>query len=253
MYTVLLPEQTACPMSTAPDSSRLALRAPRAGTRQPGATTARIVDAIKSAVVERRLMPGTKLAEQRIADIFKVSRTVVRQALNQLSRDRLVTLEPARGAFVAQPSVDEARQVFAVRTLLEAGMVRALAAVITPAQIKALRQHLREERAAVLRVDVSGRTRLLGDFHVVMAQMLGNDVLTQLVQDLVSRSSLISLMYQSADAAGHSFDEHVQIVEALARGDARAAVRLLTAHLHHVERGLRLDVSHPDLEEALRP
>ena len=70
----------------------------------PGATQ-RIVDSITAAIVERRLMPGTKLAEQQIADIFKVSRTLVRQALNQLSRDRLVTLEPARGAFVAKPGV----------------------------------------------------------------------------------------------------------------------------------------------------
>ena len=62
--------------------------------------TERIVESITTAIVERRLMPGTKLAEQKIANIFSVSRTLVRQALNQLSRDRLVTLEPARGAFV---------------------------------------------------------------------------------------------------------------------------------------------------------
>ena len=84
-----------------------------------GSTTQRIVESVTTAIVERRLLPGTKLAEQQIADIFGVSRTVVRQALNQLSRDRLITLEPARGAFVAQPSVEEARQVFEVRRLLE--------------------------------------------------------------------------------------------------------------------------------------
>ena len=73
-------------------------------------------------------MPGTKLAEQKIADIFSVSRTLVRQALNQLSRDRLVTLEPARGACVAEPSVEEARQVFEVRSMLEAAMIAAVRA-----------------------------------------------------------------------------------------------------------------------------
>jgi DNA-binding GntR family transcriptional regulator len=70
------------------------------------------VDAVTAAVIERRLMPGTRLAEQSMAEIFGVSRTIVRQALNQLSRDRLVTLEPARGASVATPSAEEARQVF---------------------------------------------------------------------------------------------------------------------------------------------
>ena len=101
------------------------------GTTQT--TTQRIVDSITAAIVERRLMPGTKLAEQRLADIFSVSRTVVRQALNQLSRDRLITLEPARGAFVATPSVEEAHQVFELRQLLEGAMMRLLVERITAA------------------------------------------------------------------------------------------------------------------------
>ena len=96
---------------------------PRASV-EAGTSTQRIVESITSAIVERRLMPGTKLAEQKIADIFKVSRTLVRQALNQLSRDKLVTLEPARGARVAEPSVEEARQVFEVRLMLESAMIR---------------------------------------------------------------------------------------------------------------------------------
>ncbi len=111
--------------------------------------TDQIVEAVTTAIVERRLMPGTHLVEQQIADLFSVSRTVVRQALNRLSRDRLVTLEPARGAVVAMPSIDEARQVFQVRRLLEGGMVRALAAQITDAQVARLRAHLRSEQSAV--------------------------------------------------------------------------------------------------------
>lgn len=236
-----------------PTGSAATARLEPGGAGQAQNTTQRIVESITAAIVERRLMPGTKLAEQKIADIFKVSRTLVRQALNQLSRDRLVTLEPARGAFVAQPSVAEARQVFEVRKLLEAGMMRRLVAEITPAQVAELREHLRREQAAVQRTDVSGRTRLLADFHVVLARQLGNEVLAEMLQDLVSRSSLISLMYQSSHSAEHSFEEHVAIVDALERRDARAAVRVLEDHLHNVERNLRLDPRVPDLEAALMP
>ena len=100
--------------------------------------TQRIVQSITSAIVERRLMPGTKLAEQRLADIFQVSRTLVRQALIQLGRDHLVTLEPARGASVARPSVDEARQVFEVRRMIEGSLVQALCARITDRQVAEL-------------------------------------------------------------------------------------------------------------------
>jgi DNA-binding GntR family transcriptional regulator len=225
---------------------------PRASA-DAGTSTQRIVESITTAIVERRLMPGTKLAEQKIADIFKVSRTLVRQALNQLSRDKLVTLEPARGARVAEPSIEEARQVFEVRQMLEAAMIRRAAAELSDTQLAELRSHLRDEQAAVQRTDVSGRTRLLADFHVVIATMLGNQVLADLLADLVTRSSLIALMYQSSHSAEHSYAEHVAIVDALSRRDARTAVRLMEDHLHNVERNLQLDPRTPDLSEALRP
>jgi DNA-binding GntR family transcriptional regulator len=218
-----------------------------------GGPTQRIVDSITAAIVERRLMPGTKLAEQQIADIFGVSRTLVRQALNQLSRDRLVTLEPARGAFVAKPSVQEAHQVFEVRAMLEAAMVKQLCAVVTDAQIAELRQHVKAEAAAVSRTDISGRTRLLADFHVVLARMLGNQVLAEMLEDLLTRSSLIALMYQSSHSAEHSQEEHVAIVDALEKRDARAAVRLLESHLGNVERNLRLSPRVADLATVLQP
>ncbi len=215
--------------------------------------TQRIADSITTAIIERRLMPGTKLAEQKIADIFKVSRTLVRQALMQLSRDHLITLEPARGARVAEPSVDEAKQVFDTRNMLEAAMIRRAAAEFGTAQIAELRAHLKAEGAAVQRTDVPGRTRLLADFHVVIARMLGNEVLAQMLSDLVSRCSLIALMYQSAHSAAHSYEEHVAIVDALEKRDARAAVRLMESHLQNVERNLRLDPRTPDLGALLLP
>lgn len=230
------------------------MRAARLARGQPVAgTTQQIVDAVTEAIVERRLMPGTRLGEQSIADIFGVSRTIVRQALNQLSRDRLVTLAPARGASVASPSVEEARQVYETRAMLEGELARRLCARITDAQVDSLRRHLDEERAAIGRTDVPGRTRLLADFHVMLARLLGNDVLAELLNDLLSRSSLISLMYQSAHSAEHSQAEHVAIVEALARRDAEAAARLMTEHIAHVERNLRLGTSATDLAAVLRP
>jgi len=230
-------------------------RRPAPASDAPGVqgSTTRIVEAVTAAIVERRLMPGTKLAEQKIADLFGVSRTVVRQALNQLSRDRLITLEPARGAHVAKPSVEEARQVFELRAMLEGAMVQRLCSSITDAQVAGLRAHLQDEQAAVARTDVPGRTRLLADFHVVLARLLGNEVLAQLLADLLKRSSLIALMYQSSHSAAQSQDEHVRIVDAIERRDGKAAARLMAQHLASVEHNLHLDPHTPDLAAALRP
>ena len=220
------------------------------GTTQT--TTQRIVDSITAAIVERRLMPGTKLAEQRLADIFSVSRTVVRQALNQLSRDRLITLEPARGAFVATPSVEEAHQVFELRQLLEGAMMRLLVERITTVQIAELRAHLKAEQEAIALNHVAERTRLLAHFHSLLARMTGNQVLEELQADLLSRSSLISLMYQSSQSAAESSAEHKAIVDALERRQLQVAVELAESHIEQVERTLRLDPRAPDLAEALK-
>lgn len=213
--------------------------------------TRSIVDALTRAIVDHRLQPGSKLAEQKLADHFGVSRTLVRQALFQLAQNRLVTLEPARGAFVSAPSTDEARQVFAVRRMLEAEMTRAFVRSSTPARIKALKDHVAQERAALARDDVTTRNELLGDFHVRMAQLLGNQVLAQILRELTSRCSLITLMYQSPSAAEHSQEEHSQIVKALAAGDEERAVQLMTEHLQHVEESLAFDRKVPSHDVAM--
>ncbi|MEH3085910.1 MAG: GntR family transcriptional regulator [Xylophilus ampelinus] len=220
-------------------------------TGAASSSTGAIVEALTRAIVEHRLHPGAKLAEQKLADHFGVSRTLVRQALFQLSQNRLITLEPARGAFVAAPSAEEARQVFAVRRMLETGMTREFVRTATPARIKALRAHVALEKAAVERGDVPGRTELLGDFHVRMAELMGNHVLAQLLVDLLSRCALITLMYQSSTAAAHSYEEHAEIVKALAARDADLAVRLMAEHLEHVEASLVFDRKPPTSDIAV--
>ncbi len=216
-------------------------------------STTQIVQALTQAIVEHRLQPGTKLAEQKLADHFGVSRTLVRQALLQLSQHQLVTLEPARGAFVAAPSVLEAKQVFAVRRMLESEMTRAFVRQVTPAQIRALRKHLGQEKLAVQRDDARGRTELLGDFHVRMAELMGNDVLAQLLSQLISRCALITLMYQTSRAAEHSNHEHGEIVKAVAAKNEDRAVKLMNDHLVSVEKNLSFDRKLPtnDISMAL--
>ena len=213
--------------------------------------TRSIVDALTKAIVEHRLHPGTKLAEQKLADHFGVSRTLIRQALFQLVQKRLIRMEPARGAFVATPSSEEARQVFAVRRMIEAEMTRSFVRHVTPAQIKALKEHVAEEKAAVSRGDVPGRTDLLGDFHVRIAELMGNQVLAQILNELISRCALITLMYQSSNAAEHSADEHAEILKAIAAKDEDLAVKLMDEHLRNVEEGLALDRKVPSNDIAM--
>ena len=214
-------------------------------------TTFTIVEALTRAIVEHRLLPGAKLAEQKLASHFGVSRTLIRQALFQLSQNKLIRMEPARGAFVAAPSVQEAQQVFSVRRMIEAEMVRGFLKDVTPAKINALKAHIKQEREAVHQEDVSGRTELLGDFHVRMAELMGNQVLAEILGELISRCALITLMYQSRHAAEHSTAEHEDIVDALDAKDEALAVQLMDEHLIHVEASLTFDRKIPTHDIAL--
>ncbi|MBB6305477.1 DNA-binding transcriptional regulator YhcF (GntR family) [Rhizobium leucaenae] len=100
------------------------------GPTETGAQQIR--DAIREAIVERRLSPGTKLSESDVGNLFNVSRTLARAALQALSYEGLVNVEKNRGAFVAYPSPDEARQIFAARRLVEPGILSEAAKRITP-------------------------------------------------------------------------------------------------------------------------
>ena len=219
-----------------------------------GTNTTTIVEALTKAIVEHRLHPGTKLAEQKLADHFGVSRTLVRQALFQLSQNRLIRLEPARGAFVAAPSVSEARQVFAVRRMMEAEMTRAFVREATPSRIKSLREHLARQEAVLKESkDPAQRIELQGDFHLQMARLLDNEVLVQLMVELLSRCSLITLMYQKDNGPDYIENEHGPLLDAISARDENLAVQLMDDHLQRLEKLLTFDRKIPsnDISRAL--
>lgn len=227
--------------------------APRA--KRPAASAEAIAAALTTAIVEHRLAPGTQLKERALGEIFGCSRTLIREALIQLARIKLVTMRENAGAFVATPTVEEAHQVFGVRRMLEVQLLREWIPKSTAAEVKRLRAHLASEKEALVRSDIALRTRLLGDFHVVVAQMSRNEVLVDLTRELVARSSLILLVYQSWQSANHSSDEHQGLVDAIAHKKLDHAIGLAEEHLRHVEHNVFLNPRRPlaDLNEALRP
>jgi DNA-binding GntR family transcriptional regulator len=204
------------------------------------ATSEAIVARITAAILEQRLPPGAKLGEESLGEIFGVSRTKVRQALIRLAQDKLVTLLPARGAYVARPGAREAREVFDARRVIERVLAERFAAGGSRGQLAKLREHLARERQAIGAGDAALRNRLLGEFHVRIAEMVGNEVLAEVLRELVQRSSLVTLLYQSPRSAACSSDEHAALIEAARRRDVAGAVRIMDQHLSHVERDLAL-------------
>lgn len=219
-----------------------------------GQTTEAIAQGIAVAILEKRLPPGTWLREEALGRVYGVSRTKVRAALLLLSKDRLIEMIPDKGAFVCKPSVQEAREVFAVRRVLESEVVRLFIASATPADYAGLEQHIALEHEAARRT-TGMREELLGDFHVALAKATGNQTLTELVHELVARSALIAMLYQSTNDPHCSTDEHADFLRLCRTGDVQAAVASMTEHLNRIEASLHLGGDKPgrqlDLVKAL--
>ena len=201
---------------------------------------ARIVVEVLRAVEEHRLPPGTKLAEETLAAAFGTTRARVRVALQHLAHKHIVTLHPNRGAFVAEPTIADARAVFAARRLIEPPLAASLVGRLGASQLLKLRRHVSAEAAARDAQDRHAGIKLSGEFHVMLAELAGNPVVTDLLRGLVARSSLIVAIYKRANAADCGPDEHRELVDALAAGPRRQVEKLMDHHLRHVEAGLAL-------------
>lgn len=199
-----------------------------------------VYERIWNAIMDHSLPPETRLVEAQLCEIFGLGRTRLRQVLQRLAHERVVTLMPNRGAMVSRPSISEAREVFAARHVIEAGIVASFIENATKADNKRLQEHLAQEKTAWRNNDRRAMLKLSGEFHLVIAEIVGNSILLELLRDLVSRSSLIIAVYRKPGVASCPPDEHQELVTALETRSPKA-VELMTRHLDHVLADLQLD------------
>lgn len=165
--------------------------------------------------------------------------------LARLAHEQVVRLEPNRGAFVAAPTPQEAREIFESRRLIEPGVVRRLIETIDRRGIERLRALVREEAQARADNDRRAIIRMSGEFHIVLAQLAGNRFLSRTMRELASLTCLIIFLYDSPSIPSCHGDEHAEITEAIARKDTERAVQLMLHHLDHVETSLALQEEKP--------
>jgi DNA-binding GntR family transcriptional regulator len=215
-----------------------------------------IYERVMGAIFDHRLPPGTKLGEDRLASIFGVNRARIRRLLPRLAHEGVVQLEHNRGAFVAKPTVQEARDVFEARRVIEPAIVqRLLRRPDRRALIARLRQHVSAEKQARAANDVRAIVRMSGEFHILLAEMAGNAPLARAMRELATLTCLIIALYDKPSVPHCLGDEHAAIVEALAAEDGKRVSALIVEHLNHVEDGLDLTVNEVvsiDLEDALK-
>lgn len=225
----------------------------RSNTSRSEITVDEMAARIATAIHEHRLLPGTKLGEDRLANIFNTSRARVREVLARMARDQMVELFPQRGAFVAKPSIEQALDVFEARRLIEPGIVRRLVLSMDNSKIRRLQTHLKQEREARANSDKRATVRLSGEFHVLLAELAGNSALLRSMRELSTLTCLTISLYESAVNTCCLVDEHEAVVNAIVAGNGELAEQLMLSHLDHIQGSLRLeaDADDADLEQIL--
>ncbi len=165
----------------------------------------------------------------------------------------VVKVSPRRGWFVVEPSAEEAVKVYEARRIIECGLLRSMTRLSADGR-QILLDHLNEEKQAIAAADRQLLTCLMGDFHIRIAEIAGNEIIIDLLRDLTARTILISMLYQSDFHAVQSHEGHCRMFEAMDAGDFSKAADLSATHLDEVEAGLDLTRRrdrHSDLRKSL--
>lgn len=244
MWTAVKNQRKPVPPVTAESVTTRQAPRVRAKARKPPPTVDAITEQVLIAIWEHRLPPGTKLVEEKLAEVFGVSRTKVRQALGSLAHDSVLTIYPNRGTFVSSPTIEEARHVFNARRLIEPTLMQQMAQTATKEQIARLGRNVELEFEARTRNDRRTIIRLAGQFHILIAEMSGNPFLLKSMRELCSLTCLIIGLYDTSPSIPSCPNqEHRDLVDAMKARDGKRAASILMAHLNHVEDSLDLQIA----------
>lgn len=214
--------------------------------------SARIYELLRERIVGGDMLPGAAVSEKELADLYRVSRTPVREALLRLADERLIDIFPQRGTFVSHIDVGALRDGMVIREALERVAVRRAAAQVTDADIAELRLVLDRQQASERARDWPGFHAEDEEFHRRIAILSGHPNLWRVArQEKVQIDRCRVLHLPISGRREMVMEEHRAILAALAARDPEAADRAMAEHLANVLPGLdELLRARPDYFDA---
>lgn len=196
-------------------------------------------DRLQEAIRHADLEPGDPLSETRISKALGISRTPVREALQQLAQEGLVQIIPGRAITVAAPSIQEVLEVVHVRELLEPELIR-LAAEALPLEAREILQSCIQEMERAARAgDRAGWSKADSIFHETLSNFCPNRLLGQLVFQARNRVHSTAIDEQTTDSRIiECTAEHKQVVEAIINHDPETAERLMREHIQQLRHSM---------------
>lgn len=199
-----------------------------------------IYNKLLKAIVEHQLPPGSRLPEDRLSEAFSVSRTGIRKVLQRLAFERFVLIQPNKGAQVNKPGAKEANEVFDSRILIEPQLVPSLMNQWNSNESDRFRIMVEQEKQAEVEDDLAASIQLTAKFHYELAQVAGNEILANFVEQLCYRSSLVVAAYGSKNSVGCECGEHTELISILDSGDSVRAQEWMRHHLEQIKFSLNI-------------
>jgi DNA-binding GntR family transcriptional regulator len=189
-------------------------------------------EALRDAILDGELEPGTRLREEELAREFGVSRTPVREALQQLVAEGIVEISPHQGAVVTRLSVEDILAIYVVREALEGVSARLAARRATTRQIDALQTMVAEMEAMSATISPADMAEMNLRFHAALRDAAGNRLLDRFLSQIehaIRRFGQTTYAYPNRTAT--SVAEHRAIIDAVAAHDPERAEALATQHM----------------------
>jgi DNA-binding GntR family transcriptional regulator len=220
---------------------------PLSVTVQPGASDSRpdasltdqVYELLKHEILRVERRPGDLLAEAELAARYKVSKTPVREALRLLARDGWVIVLPRKGYLIRPVRLEDVREIFEIRSMLEPHTAALASATARPADIEKLQSILDAQAAAV--DDLDRALQAAREFHIALIEISGNGRLSRMLVDLLDEVRRLHFLLPNVEShitSREEVDAHSSLIDAVAAGDGEKAADIMRTHVNEVARTL---------------
>ncbi|WP_168198372.1 GntR family transcriptional regulator [Crassaminicella thermophila] len=202
---------------------------------------------LKHAILTKQFYPNYKLVEATIAEKLGVSRTPVRSAFKKLAYEGLVNIIPRKGAFIAQPTIEEFMQIYSSRLILEKEAAILAAKQMTAVDLDFFKQLLEEEKESYQKRDFEKFIATNNKIHMLIAEASKNRYFIKFINELLTKSNIYLVFYDQFYTKPleelNSVKEHGQLFKAIKAGDSYKSGQAMEQHIKSIFENLELTIS----------
>ena len=211
----------------------------RVARRRNSPSPPSVYERLKQLILDQKVAPGAPLPEEELARTFGVSRTPIHEALVRLEKDRLVVLQPWRGAFVRGMTMDDVRELYQIREALEGLTARLAAESMTPGQVAELERSVETMQACDRAATPEEFYATARGFHWILLHGVANQRTCEIMANVRDQLAAVRRYLVGSPAkVAADLDDHAAILQAIRRREPGRAEELMRQHIRNMRSAL---------------